>query len=147
MYLPYTDVKNVNFDIQSEVEEYFKDILLRLKEFYYIDIAGFYNINAFIDKEEGMVFRIEKDDIDYFNTFHQLEIRMTKEDAIFFYEVEDVFSLPLEDIDMYIYNDKIYVRRQPNKKVYPLYEFGKLIYENTNKIINHGKKMTKTTIN
>ena len=142
LYLKPTETIDINFNDLAEVEGYFRDILLRLKDNYGVEIAGFYNINVFIDKEEGMVFRLEKDNVDYCSTFHQLEIRMLKEETTFFYEIEDLFSLPLDELDVYIYCEKIYVRRKTNKKAYLLYEFGKLIYENTNKIIINGKKMT-----
>ena len=142
LYLKKFDMKGIDFDNLSEVEEYFRDILLRLKEYYCIDITGFYNINVYIDNLEGIVFRLEKEKIDYYSTFHHLEIRMVKEETIFLYEVDDIFDLPLKEVEIYVYKDNLYVKRKCNERVFLLYEFGKLIYENTSKIIDNGKRMT-----
>lgn len=142
LFITQADITNLNFEKKNEVEEYFKDILLRLREYYKIDIRGFYDIYVYIDENEGMVLRLENENLEYYNSFHQLELRVLKEETTFFYEIEDILDLPIKELDIYLYKDKFYAKRKKKKQVYSLYEFGKLIYEDTNNIIRNGKKMT-----
>lgn len=142
LYISNLEKTSINFDKIDEVEEYFRNILLRLKEYYYIEVKGAYKIMVYTDKKEGMVFHLEKEEGNYYDTIHQLEIRMLHEETTFFYEVEDPFSLSLDTLDIYLYQDKIYVKRKTDEKEYRLYEFGRVIYENTNRILNNGKKVT-----
>lgn len=139
LFLRPTEIIDLNFDKRTDIEAYFKDILLRLKEYYSINISGFYDIYAYIDKDEGMILRLDQED---YNSFSSIEMRILKEETTFFYEIEDILDIPLKDLDVYIYRNKFYVKRKNKKIVYPLYEFGKIIYEDTNKIMKNGKKMT-----
>ena len=136
------EIKNIYFEDIEEVEKYFRTTLLKLKEIYDIDIKGFYNIYVYVDINEGMVLKLEKEHIDYYDSFHQIEMRILKEEIPFLYEVDDLLNLPYTNLDIYVYQDKFYVKRKNKKKLYTLYEFGKLIYEDTKKIIENGKKMT-----
>lgn len=137
-----SEIKKINFEDIDEVESYFRTTLLKLKEIYDIEIKGFYNIYAYVDKKEGMVLKLEKEKIDYYDSFHQIEMRIIKEDAIFLYEIEDILKLPYHKLDIYKYKDKIYVKRKNRARVPILYEFGKIVYENTKKILENGNKMT-----
>jgi len=137
-----SEIKKINFEDINKIETYFRATLLKLKEIYNIDIKGFYNIYAYVDPKEGMILKLEKENIDYYDSFHQLEMRILKEDVTFLYEVDDVLALPYENLDIYVYQNKFYVKRKNDKKVYSLYEFGRIIYEDTKKIIQNGKKMT-----
>jgi len=142
LYINQTDRMCINFDRIDEVEEYFRNILLKLKEYYSVEVKGSYNIMVYIDKKEGMVFRLEKEECEYYNSIHQLEIRMLHEETTFFYELEDPFSLPMDGLDIYLYQGKIYVKRKDKETDYTIYEFGRIIYENTKRILDNGKKMT-----
>lgn len=136
------ELKKVNFKDIEAVESYFRTILLKLKEVYGLEIKGFYNIYVYVDKKEGMVLKLEKENFDYYDNFHQIEMRIIKEDVNFLYEVEDILRLPYHQLDIYTYQDKFYVKRKNKKKAFCLYEFGKIIYENTKKIQENGNKVT-----
>lgn len=136
------NIQQVNFDDMACVEKYFKKILLQLKELYNIDIKGFYYIYAYIDLNEGIVLEIEKETIDYYDSFHQLELRILKENTDFLYEVEDIIDFLYNDLDIYVYNNRFYIKNNHHNKNYNLYEFGNLIYKETKKIIENGKKVT-----
>jgi hypothetical protein len=142
LFLRLTDIKELNFERKKDVEAYFKNILLRLKEYYLIDISNFYNVYVYVDKNEGMILKLEKEELDYYHSFGSLEMRILKEENTFLYEINDIFSVPYKELDIYLYKNKFYVKRKNKKIVYPLYEFGKIIYEDTYKILNNGKKMT-----
>ncbi len=135
------EVEDIDFDNPIKLEKYFKEKLLKLKDIYNIDIKGFYNIIIYLDYKEGIVIELEKEDIDYYDAFHQIEMRIIKEETTFLYEITDIFSIPYQSLDIYTYLDKIYAKRK-EKEVLELYEFGKLIYKDTDKIIKNGNKMT-----
>ncbi len=143
LYLKKDKMKNVNFKNVDEVEDYFRSLLLKLEEDYHIQIEGFYNIQVYLDKLEGMVLKLEKEDIDYYHSFHQIEMRIMKEDTVFLYEVEDILDFLNLNVEIYQYQNKFYIKNNHKKRVYNLYEFGKLIYENTDIILKKGKIFTE----
>ena len=70
-------------------------------------------------------------------------MRILKEYTVFLYKVDDILDfLPL-NVDIYFYKNEFYVKNNKKKQVYNLYEFGKLIYENTDIILKKGILFTK----
>lgn len=143
LFLKKDEVGNFNLKKVDEVEEYFRSLLLKLEENYHLQIEGFYNIQAFLDKKEGLVLKLEKEDIDYYHSFHQIEMRITKEDTVFLYEVDDILDFLNKDLEIYQYQNKFYIKNNSTKKVYNLYEFGRIIYENTDVIMKKGSLFTE----
>lgn len=142
LFLKKAEIEDVHFDNIEEIEDYFRILFLKLEEYYHVAIEGFYNIRVFLDIEEGMVLKLIKEDLDYYN-FHQLEMRIVKEDTIFLYKVEDILDFLELPVDIYFYKNEFYIKKKENKQVYNLYEFGKLIYENTDIILKNGLLCTK----
>lgn len=136
------NISQVDFNDMVSVEKYFRKILLKLKDLYEIDIKGFYNIYAYIDLEEGIVLEIKKEVIDYYDTFHQLELRIVKENVEFLYEVDNILEFMNKKFEIYCYNDRFFIRNNYDDISYLLYEFGNLVYKDTKKIKEIGKKMT-----
>lgn len=136
------NISQVDFNDMVSVEKYFRKILLKLKDLYEIDIKGFYNIYAYIDLEEGIVLEIKKEVIDYYDTFHQLELRIVKENVEFLYEVDNILEFMNKKFEIYCYNDRFFIRNNYDDISYRLYEFGNLVYKDTKKIKGNGKKMT-----
>lgn len=136
------NISKVDFNDMVSVEKYFRKILLKLKDLYEIDIKGFYNIYAYIDLEEGIVLEIKKEVIDYYDTFHQLELRIVKENVEFLYEVDNILEFMNKKFEIYCYNDRFFIRNNYDDISYRLYEFGNLVYKDTKKIKENGKKMT-----
>lgn len=136
------NISKVDFNDMVSVEKYFRKILLKLKDLYEIDIKGFYNIYAYIDLEEGIVLEIKKEVIDYYDTFHQLELRIVKENVEFLYEVDNILEFMNKKFEIYCYNDRFFIRNNYDDISYRLYEFGNLVYKDTKKIKEIGKKMT-----
>ena len=143
LFLRKNEIENFDFEDIDEVEDYFRTLFLKLEEFYNIVIEGFYNIHVFLDKNEGMVLKLEKEDIDYYHAFHQVEMRIVKEDTLFLYQVDDVLNFLRADVDIYVYKDQFYLQNRKKKEEYSLYEFGRLIYENTDNILKQGVLLTE----
>lgn len=142
LFLKKEEIEDFHFEDIEEVEEYFRTLFSKLEEYYQITIEGFYNISVFLDKSEGMILKLEKEDIDYYH-FHQIEMRIVKEDTVFLYQVEDILDFLESDVDIYFYKNEFYIKNNDQKKVYNLYEFGKIIYENTDIILKKGLLFTQ----
>jgi len=143
LYLKKDKMKNINFKNIEEVEDYFRSLLLKLEEDYHTPIEGFYNIQVYFDKSEGMVLKLEPEDIDYYHSFHQIEMRIVKEDTVFLYQVDDILDFLNLNMEIYQYQNKFYIKNNSKNEVYNLYEFGKLIYENTDIILKKGIRFTE----
>lgn len=143
LFLRKDKIKKFDFNEIEEIEEYFRTLLLKLEENYHIQIEGFYNIQVFLDKKEGMVLKLQKEDIDYYHSFHQIEMRIMKEDTCFLYQVDDILDFLNLNVDIYQYQNQFYIKNKSPKKVYNLYEFGRLIYENTDIILKKGTLFTE----
>lgn len=142
LFLKKREIESFHFEELEEIEDYFRELFLKLSEYYHITIEGFYNIQVFVDEKEGMVLKLSKEDMEYY-PFHQVEMRIVKEDTKFLYKVEDVLDFLADSVDIYFYKDEFYVQNKGEKEVYNLYEFGKLIYENTDIILKKGVLFTK----
>lgn len=137
LFLKKKEIEDFHFENLEEIEDYFRELFLKLEEYYHITIEGFYNIQVFLDPKEGLVLKLEKEDMDYC-PFHQVEMRIVKEDTIFLYKVEDILDFLGLPVNIYTYQGDFYVKNKEEKEVYNLYEFGRLIYENTDNILKNG---------
>ncbi len=63
---------NVNFSNKSHMEKYFMDLFSKLNENYNLGMCGSYNIDVFVDDKCGMVLKIVKDDIDYYDYYNDI---------------------------------------------------------------------------
>ncbi len=70
-------------------------------------------------------------------------MRIVKEDTVFLYQVDDILDFLDSDVDIYFYKNEFYIKNNNPKKVYNLYEFGKIIYENTDIILKKGLLFTQ----
>ena len=64
--------ENFNLDCKDELEDYLKKFFNRLKEYYDIEVKGFYDIDIYIDKNYGAVLDINRDDIDFEPIFNNI---------------------------------------------------------------------------
>lgn len=89
VYLNKYNIIDMDFSNTKVLEKNLKDLLLRLKKYYKIDIKGYYNITVYIDEYYGAVLKIEEDN-DYYDYFDDtIAIRMKKVKSNFVYEVDD----------------------------------------------------------
>ena len=147
IFLSHYDIGDFHQICKSDLEEYLDKLFLRLRKHYQILMNGYYEIDAYLDWNYGMVLNIEKEDIDYYEfSFHQIDMRIRLEkDAHFIYELEDYFDLPSfikRKGICYAYKNNYYFL--PNKKLTEfeigfLLERGTLLYQDTEMIIECGK--------
>ena len=128
IYLSFFD-KNEEFDCS---EENFKELFLKLKKYYKLDLKGYYKINVYQDKKYGIVLDIVKEDIEYIDYFNsQVEMKIIFYEEDFLYLLNNVY-----DIDI-LKKGKIYQKKDiyfkiinslSKKEMLQLLENSKLIY-------------------
>lgn len=125
--------KNYLNDIDY-LEDYFRNIFLKLKEKYNIKIHGFCNVDAYLD-DNDMVLEIEeeKELIDYYEDI--IDMKISIHETSFLYEISNIFNInKYIKNGIYVYKDKFYIdKKSLNLNIL---EHSKLIYKDTEKIIN-----------
>lgn len=143
-------IKNIDFKNRDNIEKNFKNIFLKLKHVYGLDIKGYYNINIYMDEVYGAVLEIEHEDIEYFDYFdNKVDMRINVvTDSKFLYKVKDIFMIDkdmLREITIYIFKNQCYIKLKKQLNDYEMgtiLENGELIYGDiTTDILEMGNKM------
>lgn len=141
---------NINFNQKKDLEKYFQDFFLKLKNTYDFKIKGFYLINIYIDENYGIALEITNEDEDYLEYFSQnidMNISKPKKNK-FLYKINDIFLIDkkiLAKFDIYLYNNNYYLclkNKIKEKELINLLEFVDIIYDSEN-IIKRGKLLRK----
>lgn len=128
---------NVNLNEKKDLEKYFQDFFLKLKETYKININGFYEVNIYIDDTYGVALEIEKEDIDYLDYFNSsIDMKINKpKKTKFLYKTKDIFLIDKKlfaKFEIYLYNNDYYLclAKKLNKKdLINILEFVDIIYD------------------
>lgn len=116
------------------LEDYFRNIFLKLKEKYNIKVQGFCNVDVYVDNTD-MVLEIEeeKELVDYYEDI--IDMKISIHESTFLYEVLNLLNInKYIKNDIYLYKNKFYIRKKDANL--NILEHLKLIYKNTDKIIN-----------
>ena len=133
----------IDFNNIDELEDYFKDLFLTLKNIYKIKLNGFYYIEVFVDKNYGVILELEKEELEYIDYYdNQVDMRVTVNDSEFMYLINDY---DLNDImEIYSFQNNLYgkLKKQINSiKMGEILEKGKIIYKDYDKILKYGKRL------
>lgn len=121
--------KNYLNDIDY-LEDYFRDIFLKLKKKYKIKIHGFCNVDAYIDNND-MVLEIEQEIVDYYDDI--VDMKITIHENKFLYEIINILDIKKYiKGDIYLYKNKFYIDKQDINL--NILEHAKLIYKDTQNI-------------
>ena len=140
--------ENIDFDNKLKMEKYFKNLFSKIKNKYNIDIAGYYNIDIYLDKYYGSIIEIEDEQLDYYTYFNQIDMEINVlKNSSFLYEIDYEFldKKILDKTNCYKINDKIYL--QINSDIddillAKIIEYGRVLYgNNVDKILKQGKKV------
>ena len=85
---------NVNLNEKKDLEKYFQDFFLKLKETYKININGFYEVNIYIDDTYGAALEIEKEDIAKENTPKEEKTELLRK------ELEEKYEVPILPVNV-----------------------------------------------
>lgn len=146
IYLNHDKFENIDLNDKDDIEAYFKSLFNKLKDFYNININGYYDINIYHDKFYGIILDLKKLDIDYIDYFdNQVEMSIRVIENTFLYQIDDIFWIDdnlLEKLDVISLNNKLYIKLKSdlnNIEFGKLIEFGKIIYsEEACKILQRG---------
>lgn len=141
-------LRELNFDVREDLEEYFKELFLKLKKYYAINISGYYNINVYIDKDYGLVINLNKEDIEYYDYFdNQIDMRISLKDSKFLYRIDDPLALPIfNKIEIYFYHGKCYldfIGDIDNTTMMYLLEFSDIVFDEQTDLIRHSQKLKR----
>lgn len=139
----FINKSNLKFNLQDkeELEDYFRSIFVKIKEFYNIKLNGFYITHAYIDDNYGIIIDMKKDDNDfiYYNDY-EIEMQLIINEITFLYEIKDIFINKniYPKIDIYSYKNKYYIKLKEDV-LNNIIEYVNIIYKNTENILKYGK--------
>ena len=111
IYIKKELIDNIDFNSKDDLEKYLKRLFKTLKNKYDIVIEGFYDITVYIDKYYGVIFHLEKDDVEYYDYFkNQVDMRIITIDTEFLYLVDDIPYDLVNKINVLIKDDNIYLK-------------------------------------
>ena len=133
IYVKKELIDDLDFNDKDTLEKYLKKLFKTLKNKYNITIEGFYDIDVYIDKYYGVVFHLEKEDIDYYDYFkNQVDMRIITIDTEFMYEVEDIPKSILNKVNVLVIDDNIYIKlkeKLTKLEMMELIENSRLVYD------------------
>jgi len=148
IYLNKFYINDIDLKNKDDLENYFKNLFLKLKDSYQMPLSGYYNITIYLDKFYGVIIDIQKEDLEYFDYFGgQIDMRIAIVDNSFLYQVKDINILKNQTIygAIYQYKNHFYFKLEkeiPNNLYLKLLEWSNIIYkENTEIIMKKGKKL------
>ena len=142
IYLRKDKINNIDFNNLDILEQYFKELVIKLNDIYNIKIEGFYNIRVYIDDLYGIVLEFEAEDIDYCLT-NEIEMRISLFYEKFLYEINDFINI--KNTKIIKKGFKYYLECHNNieyNNYLTILENSKIIYKNTKQIIKYGNVIT-----
>jgi len=111
IYIKKELIDNIDFNSKDDLEKYLKKLFKTLKNKYDLVIEGFYNITVYCDKYYGVIFHLEKDDIEYYDYFkNQVDMRIITVDTELLYLVDDILYNLLNKVNVIIKDNEIYLK-------------------------------------
>ena len=95
-------LSDMDFSLDEDIDELennFRNIFIRLRNLYDIDIQGYFKVDIYKDKYIGAIIEIQKDDMEYFDYLDsQIDMNISiHNDEIILFEV----------IDLYLFSEKL----------------------------------------
>ena len=142
IYLKKELIGSVDFTDADCLEDYLKELIIKLKNIYNISIKGFYNIKVYIDDTYGAILELKAVDLDYGDYFEQIEMRIIPIYTNFLYKIDDYISGYGK---IYSYKNNIYLKLKDNisyKDYLKVMDYAKIVYTNTDNILNFGTELS-----
>lgn len=136
--------ENFDLDCKDELEDYLKKFFNRLKEYYDIEVKGFYDIYIYIDKNYGVVLDINRDDIDFEPIFNSIDMKIILKKENFLYKLDEYKYEHYGNI--YYYDGAYYLeifRKISDIDFMYLMEEANVVYKDIDIIKKRGKKVLK----
>ena len=131
--------KELDFKNLKLLQEELKQIFLKLKYYYKINVKGFYNVKAYIDKLSGIVLEIDGEGLEELEYFDgEIDMRVEVIYEKFMYQTEDILNIPKKirkKLNIYFIDDKYLLTLKKTFKTNDLgelLEYTSCIYHNEN---------------
>lgn len=135
---------NINLNKEDNIERYLKKIFLKLKNYYDIQIKGYYDVTIYIDNKYGIILKLIKQNLEYYNYFNnQVDMKIRLFYKKFWYLIDDYEFNP-QRFNMYEYSGKIYLYpkcKLTKKELAYLNENAIVIYD-TDELVNNAKTIS-----
>lgn len=142
VFLTRKIIKNIDFIDLDEVNNFIKELILKLKKDYEISICGYYNVKIHLDNNFGAVLEFEKEQLEYFEYYEdQIDLNVKIETEEFVYEVAD-FNYLNNNYDFLKIKDQIFLKLKniSDIEMGQILEYSKVIYgRKAHEIIEIGK--------
>lgn len=132
-------LKDINLNKKEVIEKFLNELTNKLKFYYDITLKGFINVWLYLDKNYGLVIKIEKEELEYFDYNEALDMNIKIKEVSFLYELKEVLNKTfLNKFIIYKYRDNFYLK--PKQKLSDidmgiLLENTKIIYKNVDRIL------------
>ena len=140
-----------NYDLinKKNLEDSFRNIFNIIKDRYSLEISGYYDVMMYKDDIYGIILEVQKEPLEYFDYFNQIEMRITiSNNDIFLYKIVDNnLNFDINNINLYIYKGCIYAKALENitsVELGKLLEYSNIIYgEKSNIVLKYGNAIKK----
>lgn len=143
MYLLYENYKlyiNNKFN-NKNIEEYFKEVFLKIKEKFNLELNSIYLVHIYEDVND-IIMEIKYEEENYYD---EVEMKIIYEHTNILYQIDDIFidEKILKNSIIISYNKKLYlkVNKILDIDLAYLHEISKIIYKNTENIIKYGREL------
>lgn len=132
-------LKDINLNKKEVIEKFLNELTNKLKFYYDVTLKGFINVWLYLDKNYGLVIKIEKEELEYFDYNEALDMNIKIKEVSFLYELKEVLNKTfLNKFIIYKYRDNFYLK--PKQKLSDidmgiLLENTKIIYKNVDRIL------------
>lgn len=124
-------------DIDSDdLELLCEDVISKLKDYYNIELRGFYDVYIYIDQAYGTIMEFILEELDLYYDYSKVDLHIINKQQTFLYEVNDILDLNVDTF--YLYQNKYYIPLE--HMALQDFEFGRVVYHDTNDILNSGIK-------
>lgn len=139
----YNNVDKINFKDELYVQEFLKDLFVKLNDYYDIKIEGYYDVIVYIDEIYGIVLDLKNDNDYYYDYYtNTVDMKITIKRCKFLYLVDN-YNIDLNKYEVYKLFNNIYLlpkKKLNNKDLAILVENSKIIY-NSDEIVKKGIKI------
>lgn len=119
-----------SFEDPDLVNDFLKEIILKLRQYFLLNVFGYYNVIAHLDDNYGIILELEKEDLEYFEyTDDQIDMNVKVKKEVFLYEIED-FNYLQDKYFFYKEKDRIFLKPEviSDVELGQILEYSKIIY-------------------
>ena len=125
--------------IDSDIDELCHKVVNILNNHYNLNVKGYYRTDVYVDSNYGIVIEYILEDRNLYIDFSKIDLYIRKIETTFLFKIDDILDIDISNFIIYNGNYYIYSVDISNKNI----DFGKLVYKNTEQIINNGINMCK----